>query len=411
MPVLNEISVGGIVYQEVSGVPTHSATYGVIALDKSNSRVFSYNGTGWELLVRPHYGRIYYSESALTTDTNNTTWVNDVTTSPGTYIEDTDMRGFTSSVNGELRIDSVDNIGRYLITTSTTAQLVANTPYIIETAPIIDRETPVNYINAGLVRASTNRVSMTCTRISELLPGNDISLAKRYSAKASGADSGYAIRNNSIQVYKLEEPIIDYFLNETWIANTFSTNSWTVVNDDTSAWFVGSASAYSGTFSAYVSSNGGVSNTYTIAPLTTQVCHFYKDITIPDVIGDYYLSFDWRANGENGAGSTTNFDFGTVHILDTATTPVAGTSLTNVSATILNGGPTGNGRIGATTNLGKFNVAYGGNDLFWRGETILMNNYKGVTKRLVFGWQNDTSTGAQPPFNLDNIRIYKKIYI
>jgi hypothetical protein len=410
MPVLNEISVGGIIYQEVSGVPTHSATYGVVALDKVSSRIFSYNGSGWELLVRPHYGRIYYSESTVTTDTNATTWVNDVTTSPGTYIEDADMRGFTSSINGELRINSVDNIGRYLISTSTTFQLVANTNYIVESAPIIDRATPTNYINAGLLRLVGNRVSLTSVRIAELLPGNDISLAKRYSAKATGSDNGYAVRNNSIQVYKLEEPIIEYYLNEVWISNTFSTNSWTVVNDDTSPWFVGSGSAYSGSFSAYISGNAGVSNIYTAAT-TAQVSHFYKDITIPNVIGDIYLSFDWRANGENQAGSTTNYDFGTVHILATTTNPVAGTSLVNTQATILSGGPTGNGRIGATTNLGKFNSGYGGADGFWRAETILLNNYKGQTKRLVFGWQNDESVTNNPPFNLDNIRIYKKIYI
>lgn len=411
MPILNEITVGGIVYQEVSGIPTHSATYGVIALDKINARVFSYNGSGWELLVRPSYGRIYYSESVVTTDTNATTWVSDVTTSPGIYIEDADMRGFTSSINGELRIDSVDNIGRYLISTSTTIQHVSNVIYVIETAPVIDRATPVNYINANIVRTIGTRTNITGVRIVELLPGNDISLAKRYSAKASGTNNGYAIRNNSIQVYKIEEPIIQYFINETWIANTFSTNSWSVVNDDTSAWFVGSASAYSGTFSAYVSSNNGVTNTYTIAPATTQVCHFYKDITIPNETGDYYISFDWISNGEDQTGSSTGYDFGTVHIVDIATTPVAGTSLVNTLATIVNGGPSGNGRIGATTNLGKFNLTYGGNDALWRAETILMNNYKGITKRLVFGWQNDTSVGGQPPFNIDNIKIYKKLYI
>lgn len=411
MPVINEISVGGVVYQSISGVPTHSATYGVVAFDDRTGRVFNYNGSGWELLMTSSYGRIYYSESIVVTDTNATTWVNDVTTSPGTYIEDPDMRGFTSSINGELILDSVESIGKYLITTSTTFETNGQL-YIVEAAPIINLETPTNYIKADVLRSTAGaRCDVTSTRITELLPNQRISLAKRYSAKASGADTGYDVRNNSIQVYKLEEPILEFVLNESWIANTFSTNSWQVVNDTNNAWFVGSASAYSGTFSAYISNDGGVSNVYTLTTAAARVSHFYKDITIPNETGDFYLSFNWRATGENQAGSTTNYDFGTVHILDTATTPVAGTSLTNVSATILSGGPTGNGRIGATTNLGKFNLTYGGNDGLWRPEDILLNNYKGLTKRLVFGWQNDTSVGAQPPFAVDNIKIYKKLYI
>lgn len=416
MPVLNEISVGTVLYQVCDGVPTHSATYGVVALDNVNGRVFNYNGSGWEVLMRPHYGRIFYSESAVITDTNNTNWFNDAVQSPGAYTRDPNMRGLTSSITGNLRVDEVDAIGKYLILITTTFQQNGQL-YVVEIAPALNNIIPTNYIKGSILRdtSAIHRTNISASRLVELLPSDVVSLAKRYASSGSGPDPGYIVRNNSIQVIKVDEPIIEYILDERWGVGTFSTNTWTVANDAANQWFVGTSTAYKGLYSAYISNDAGVSNAYSITP-TARVSHFYRDITIPNVTGDFYLSFDWKCTGQDGAAAN-QFDFGTVHIVDTTTTPAAGTALTTTQATIVSGGPTGSGRIGAVQNLagtntlGKFNLTYGGNDGFWRNETILMNNYKGLTRRLVFGWQNDTTTGTQPPFAVDNIKLYKKRYI
>jgi hypothetical protein len=182
---------------------------------------------------------------------------------------------------------------------------------------------------------------------------------------------------------------------EDWEGGAFGTNSWLVANAATNAWYVGTATNNGGTFSAYISNNGGVTNTYTIN--VTQVSHFYRDITFPD--GKVTLKFDWKSWAENGAGATS-FDYGAVVITNTTVTPVAGSEVSTAQAT-----SGGNGRIGASTNLGKFNSAYGGADNNWRTETIDLSAYSGQTKRLVFTWRNDNSVGNNPPFAVDNISI------
>lgn len=200
---------------------------------------------------------------------------------------------------------------------------------------------------------------------------------------------------------------------ETFNFSGFSGNGWTVVNDDTNFWVVGT-SEFSGTndtFAAYITESNvtayygnelvGFENralaTYNNGALTDQVSHFYKDFTFTSAST---LTFNWKCWGENGTGSAINYDYGAVVLTTTATTPVAGTEVSTAQA------PTGgNGRIGATTNLGKFNLAYGGADNNWRTETINLGAYSGQTKRLVFTWVNDTSVGNNPPFVLDNIKI------
>lgn len=200
---------------------------------------------------------------------------------------------------------------------------------------------------------------------------------------------------------------------ETFNYSGFNGNTWTVVNDDTNFWVVG-VSEFSGTndnYSAYITAANDViyygaelNNfdnkalaVYSTSPTTTQVSHFYKDFTFTSAST---LSFNWKCWGENGSGTATNYDYGTVVIAATTTTPVAGTEVSTTQATV-----GGNGRIGATTNQGKFNEGYGGSDNLWRTETISLSAYSGQTKRLIFTWKNDTSVGDQPGFVVDNIKI------
>ena len=423
MPVLNEISVGSVLYQQIQGAPTHSSSVGTVAFDSNSGRIFSYNGTEWEILMTSKYGRIYYSDSSVLTDTNNNNWVIDADvavggTSPGTYTKDSNMIGLTSSFNGTVRLNSPSDVGRYLITTSATF-LTISAASLVESGPTINTNSinssaniniPARFRTELLRSATGSRCSITTSIISEILPGQLISLAKRYILPAT-ATTGYRIANSSIQVYKVHDATISYILNEEWGAGTFSTNSWTVVNGATNRWFVGTASSVSGSYSAYISNNSGVSNDYSNV---ADISHFYKDITIPNESGDFYLSFDWRCNGEDSAVDNSFYDFGSVVLAQASTSVVAGTEVSVTPATILNGGPTSSTvlrRIGAVANNGKFNNNYGGSDSSWRQELILLNNYKGLSKRLVFTWVSDAITANQPPFAVDNIKIFKRVYI
>lgn len=187
-------------------------------------------------------------------------------------------------------------------------------------------------------------------------------------------------------------------LNEGFESGNFTANSWTVVNDTTNEWVVGTADAETGTYSAYVSDDGGTSAEYDNS--TSQVSHFYKDITFGSASTNIVLSFDWKCAGEDGSGRTS-WDYGAVVITDTTDTVTSGSEVLTAEASV-----GGNGRIGATTNNNKFNLDYGTNpETDWNNESIDLTAYAGQTKRLVFTWKNDSSAGVNPGILIDNIKI------
>jgi hypothetical protein len=105
------------------------------------------------------------------------------------------------------------------------------------------------------------------------------------------------------------------------------------------------------------------------------------------------------------AGTATQYDYGTVNIIDTTTTPVAGTEVATALATA-----GGNGRINETgANDGKYNenYRYGGTyDGTWFTETIDLTDYIGTTKRLVFSFKDDGVAPADAPaMSIDNILL------
>lgn len=159
---------------------------------------------------------------------------------------------------------------------------------------------------------------------------------------------------------------------------TFAANGWTEVQAGGGAankWFVGTATTFAGTRSAYISNNGGTSNAYTNTQARTQ--HFYQDVTFP--AGEPYvtLSFRWKGDGESCC------DYMQVFLVPTTTTPVAGASLAT-------------GQIG-----GNYNV-----QTAWQTATIsLPCNVAGTTQRLVFSWRCDGSVGNNPPNAIDNISL------
>ncbi|PLX11336.1 MAG: hypothetical protein C0594_03820 [Marinilabiliales bacterium] len=161
---------------------------------------------------------------------------------------------------------------------------------------------------------------------------------------------------------------------------TFADNAWTVVNDATNQWEIGTAANNGGSNGAYISNDGGTSNTYDNS--ITQVSHFYVDYAFPAGETVIDLSFDWKCDGES------SYDNLKVFLVPTSTTPTAGTSLST-------------GQIGDT---------YYSEQLTWTNESITIDGSNaGSTMRLVFSWKNDGLYGDSPPIAVDNISITTSI--
>ena len=154
-------------------------------------------------------------------------------------------------------------------------------------------------------------------------------------------------------------------------------NSWQAANGtEPNVWFVGTAAPHTGTKSAYITNDAGVTNGYNVS--SASVTHLYRDITFPTTSFNFNLKFNWMAYGESAT------DFLKVFVIPTSSMPVAGTQLTT-------------GQIGST--YGLFGT--------WQTENIELASatYSGQTVRLVFSWRNNGSTGTQPPANIDDLDI------
>jgi len=158
---------------------------------------------------------------------------------------------------------------------------------------------------------------------------------------------------------------------ETW------PNGWSVVNGtQTNKWAVGSATFYAGAQSAYISEDGGATNTYDSSFVS--VVHLYRDIAFTGGgTAGYTLKFWWKGQGEGCC------DYLKVYLVAASTVPAAGTQLST-------------GQVGITYNLQGS----------WVEATIaLSDTLTGKTKRLVLSWRNDGSVGTQPPAAVDDLSI------
>jgi hypothetical protein len=159
---------------------------------------------------------------------------------------------------------------------------------------------------------------------------------------------------------------------------TFAANGWTVVNNGGGAankWQVGTAAFFAGTNGAYISNNGGTTNTYSNTDARVQ--HFYQDIVFP--AGEPYitLSFRWKGVMESCC------DYMRVHLVPTSTTPTAGTLI-------------GTGQISPLLN----------SQSTWQTATYTLPcSAAGTTQRLVFTFRCDGSLGSNPVIATDNISL------
>jgi len=151
-----------------------------------------------------------------------------------------------------------------------------------------------------------------------------------------------------------------------------------LVNGGENNWVRGTVNPASGTYSLYISNNGGASNVYGSTGTTLDVSHAYIDVLMPAATSSLALSFDWLCEAE------LNYDWLAIYDVPTTTTPVANTELTT-------------GQIG----LSQYN-----NQLtFINSQIALPLGEAGTTRRIVFSWRNDSTVEYQPPANIDNVKI------
>jgi len=166
----------------------------------------------------------------------------------------------------------------------------------------------------------------------------------------------------------------------------FAANGWTVVNDATNKWFVGTVSTpFAGTNSAFISNDNGLTNTFTNS--STQVSYFYRDITVPAGETQITLSFKWKNTGETGS-----YDRIFVYTAPTTSTPVANSTTVTGSTDIT-------GIVSYLVMQSSYQTA----------TYILPASLAGTTFRLIFGWKNDSSGGANPPASVDNISLISSL--
>lgn len=403
MAVISNISVGNTTFFEVDDVPTHLASKGDVSIYKDLGRIYinTDGGSTWLKSIVKDYGSMYFVGNTTARDTSQNGWTNldDITWTVGP------SSNFTMAVNGRLGYIGDKSI-RVISKFTSTIGAGVNQWLDIEACQGFNNIVPPIY-QGGTAIDNQNRVSIACNRVESMVNGQFFNGAVRWTDSEGGLlplpNRNYIPRQASLTIRKIDEA--DEIFNEDWESNSFVTNNWTVVNDDTNIWEIGTAenNTPSGSRAVYISDDGGNNATYNIT--TANVSHFYRDFVIPAGVNSAVLSFDWKSWAENDGGAT-QYDYGTVVLTNTTTTPSAGSEVSTTQApTDALGNPTGNGRIGAETNLGKFNHGYGGADNNWRSEIIDLSNFIGQTKRIVFTWLDDSSVGNDPPFVIDNIKL------
>jgi len=176
-------------------------------------------------------------------------------------------------------------------------------------------------------------------------------------------------------------------------------SDWVFVNHNVApnAWYRGTATAKTGSYSVYVSNTGGTTYNY---QGTTQGgvaansrVHVYRNVSIPVNVAYINLNFDIRCTGES------TYDYVRVYFMPSNVTPEASTSNYTVSGT----DPYAQYRIG----LERYNSATLTNPTGgWNNVDVSINSsWSGQTGRLVFTWLCDNNQAHQPPGAIDNITL------
>jgi hypothetical protein len=388
MAVLNEITVGDIVYQIIDSFPTHVALNGTIAIYPQKKIIFINidSNTDWASLIVPAHGEMrYIAENTTATNPVAGTWNND---DVGGWVAGK-LKGM-SVIGSRMTLDAGVS-GRFLCTADITISSASSRIYDCEFGLALRNTVPTITVTSRILSGnSTQFNSAKMFRMESMFGelGDFINFGKRWlSNTGGGPQNGFIIKYARISVIKIANTFTIPLFTETFESGSFNTNGWVVVNGaESNKWFVTQNDPFSGLWSAHISDhvNG---NTVNYSITSTSVVHFYKDITFPtggDIVG-FELEYTWKATGENAAGQD-QYDFGRIFILPAGTSVVAGT----IPSIAFRAGVDKH-NLQATFITTVINIS------------ALVN--PGETKRVCFTWVNDNAGGVQPPWVIDDIKI------
>jgi hypothetical protein len=154
-----------------------------------------------------------------------------------------------------------------------------------------------------------------------------------------------------------------------------TTTFWNFANgNEINQWHIGTATAASGDYSAYISDDGGISNSCSSgSSLVHLFCDVYFTPPAGSEYGYYQLSFNWKGG---------DYNYLAVYLTDTATVPVAG-------------------------NWPVYNLSFGqfsGSDTWQKAAENISDYHQGNMYRLLFVWYNYYSEW-QMPIAIDNITL------
>ncbi|UYZ58015.1 T9SS type A sorting domain-containing protein [Hymenobacter latericus] len=161
--------------------------------------------------------------------------------------------------------------------------------------------------------------------------------------------------------------------------------SFTAANAAANKWFAGSVPGNgpttAGSKAAFVAKDNGTTHEYDLG--TTSVSHLYRTVALPAGHNVFELSFDWKNQGDVAPNDVLR-----VYLAPEDFTPTAGAQ-PSASA---------NAVLVTTAPLSQQN-SYARLTLPLPGGAALA----GTTRRLVFTWGNNASSGSQMPAAIDNV--------
>lgn len=171
------------------------------------------------------------------------------------------------------------------------------------------------------------------------------------------------------------------------ISNGTQTNKWIVGT--------GATAGFTGTRSAYISNGTGTAAAHAYTFTSGTSVFLYQDVTLPAGYPDLTLTFRAIQKGQN------NFDQGIVY-MSTGTpgaAPVAGTSTTSIAAMPPLPGHQRLFVVPVQTTAGwtTYSVTI--------PASLAGNTTTATTRRLMFQWVNNASTGTNPPIGIDDITL------
>ncbi len=166
---------------------------------------------------------------------------------------------------------------------------------------------------------------------------------------------------------------------------------WRFANSSTNKWCISGScedAIKSGTKALYISDNNGVSNTYTKSCSNEVLSYAYRMVNFE--AGDYMISFDCKAYGEN------KYDYLMAFLVPYGESLTADAYSGSSTVAPLNWTPI---KIDNSMSLSG--------DANWHQGSAIINIPADTVCNLVFMWRNDKSSGTDPAASVDNVQIEK----